>query len=922
MKLTAETFLSVVRKSGLIEVDRLKDLVREFRATGVNVDDSHVLAGTLTGKGLLTRWQADKLLQGKARGFFLSKYRLLSLLGKGGMSSVYLAEHVLMRRRCAIKVLPQKRVNDSSYLARFHREAQAVASLDHPNIVRAYDVDVDRSIEKNHEIHFLVMEYVDGRSLQEIVQADGQLDCVRAADTIRQAADGLAHAHQAGMVHRDIKPGNLLVDTNGTVKILDLGLARFFNEDDEDSLTVAHDEKVLGTADYLAPEQALDSHKVDARADLYALGCTMYFLLTGHPPFTSGTLAQRLMAHQTREPPGIETERDDVPEDLLAIVRKMMAKKVEDRQQTAGEIADALSAWLMEHAGDEWKSGHPLLSGSGVGGSSTTGSNRAIDTVVSGASSARPPATAADDENLATFLSNLSGVTPGRDNGPPKRAERRGGSGSSKVKSSGSPDRAAVAAAASKEASVAAHPSRAATIGSDDSGKSAIPARVSVPVAKPVVDPGPDRTVQIAMPVAPKVNAAATVTEKDRKPASGIRGLIRKRAVRMAVVVTVGVLLLAGVGWVIATKIGGNSDDDPKPAPPVRPAVERKQPKELLVGPNAEFKTLGKAVADVIRRFDKEGKREEMTQVIRVAGGATYKERIQFDNSQTKFENLTLSIVCDSTRPAVFAPSGPDPVLKLSKMKQFTLDGFVLKSDGGRTAVELDGACYGLQLKNLTLTGYTESGILGDRLQGFFSPETEMRFQNVRFQGGPRSAGVRLTGDTSWVQISGCRFLGPMSAGVVYDGDQYTCSVSQSLFHDAGVGVRVQGARRKLNEVKLSDNTFHQCGRGIVFDRMPASGSGELVISRNLFAKLRDNDVIVEAGFKPPAFRKFLADGGLRDNMTDRSPQPKGNLPALFDRGKKGVSLKFKSVKPDDRDFLLPQPDADHKDVGATQPDS
>ena len=166
------------------------------------------------------------------------------------MSSVYLAEHVLMQRRVAIKVLPKNRVDDSSYLARFHREAQAAAALDHRNIVRAYDVDNDGNI------HYLVMEYVEGRDLQQIVKEDGPLDYAAAAEYIRQAAEGLAHAHQAGLIHRDVKPANLLVDQKNVVKVLDLGLARFTDED-KASLTVAYDENVLGTADYLAPEQAL-----------------------------------------------------------------------------------------------------------------------------------------------------------------------------------------------------------------------------------------------------------------------------------------------------------------------------------------------------------------------------------------------------------------------------------------------------------------------------------------------------------------------------------------------------------------------------------------------------------------------------------------------------------------------------------------
>ena len=214
------------------------------------------------------------------------------------MSSVYLAEHVLMQRRVAIKVLPKDRVEDSSYLARFHREAQAAAALDHRNIVRAYDVDNDGSN------HYLVMEYVEGRDLQHIVKEDGPLDYAAAAEYIRQAAEGLAHAHQAGLIHRDVKPANLLVDQKNVVKVLDLGLARFTDES-KASLTVAFDENVLGTADYLAPEQALDSHGVDARADIYGLGCSLYYLLTGHPPFPGGTLPQRLMMHQKQPPPSI-----------------------------------------------------------------------------------------------------------------------------------------------------------------------------------------------------------------------------------------------------------------------------------------------------------------------------------------------------------------------------------------------------------------------------------------------------------------------------------------------------------------------------------------------------------------------------------------------------------------------------------------
>ena len=209
------------------------------------------------------------------------------------MSSVYLAEHLLMQRRVAIKVLPHNRVSDSSYLARFHLEAQAVAALDHPNIVRAYDLDNDG------KIHYLVMEYVEGRDLHALVCQRGPLDYHTAANYIAQAATGLDHAHHCGLIHRDIKPANLLVAVNGTVKILDMGLAKFTAET-RPAPSFAQDEHVLGTADYVAPEQAVNSQLVDHRADIYSLGCTFYFLLTGHPPFATGTSLERMTAISSR----------------------------------------------------------------------------------------------------------------------------------------------------------------------------------------------------------------------------------------------------------------------------------------------------------------------------------------------------------------------------------------------------------------------------------------------------------------------------------------------------------------------------------------------------------------------------------------------------------------------------------------------
>jgi serine/threonine-protein kinase len=344
MALSASAFLDVVKRSGLVDEDQLTPAIEAYRGghTGELPEDSTVLADFLVKRQLLTRWQCDKLATGKSKGFFLGKYKLLDHLGTGGMSSVYLAEHVLMHQRRAIKVLPKNRVNDSSYLARFRLEAQATARLDHRNIVRAYDIDHEK------DQHYIVMEYVRGRDLQGMIKDDGPLPLDVACRYMVQAAEGLEHAHEIKLIHRDIKPANLLVDERGVVKMLDLGLALFSNSEMA-SLTIAHNENVLGTADYLSPEQALNSHQVDHRADIYSLGCTLYFLLTGHPPFPEGTLAQRISKHQSQMPEDLRKDRPDCPRDLADICMKMMQKKPQNRYQTAREVAEALSGWLVKH---------------------------------------------------------------------------------------------------------------------------------------------------------------------------------------------------------------------------------------------------------------------------------------------------------------------------------------------------------------------------------------------------------------------------------------------------------------------------------------------------------------------------------------------------------------------------------------------
>jgi serine/threonine protein kinase len=341
---TTEQFLELIRRSALVEDKQLASYIERLRADAALPEAPRPLAVRMLQDGLLTHFQAEQLLLGKARGFTLGgKYRLLEHLGTGGMGSVFLCEHISMRRRVAIKVLPVGRASDASYLERFYREARAVAALDHPNIVRAHDVDHD------DKLHFLVMEYVDGSSLQDIVKRHGPLSVERACHYLSQAAAGLQHAHEAGLVHRDIKPGNILVDRNGVVKVLDMGLARFFHE--EDSISKKYDETVLGTADYLAPEQAMDSN-VDIRADIYSLGATLYYCLTGQTLFGEGAAHQKLIWQQTRQPKPIHSLRPEVPEELAAIVEKqMLAKDPAQRFQFPYEIVEALAPWTQEPIG-------------------------------------------------------------------------------------------------------------------------------------------------------------------------------------------------------------------------------------------------------------------------------------------------------------------------------------------------------------------------------------------------------------------------------------------------------------------------------------------------------------------------------------------------------------------------------------------
>jgi serine/threonine protein kinase len=286
------------------------------------------------------------------------RYGIVRKLGFGGMGSVYLAQHRVMDRPVALKVIRADLLDNAALVERFRREVKSAAHLPlHPNIVAAYDA------EQAGDSHFLVMEFVNGINLGDLVKSRGPLPYEAACDAIKQAAEGLEHAHQRGMVHRDIKPQNLMRTSDGQIKILDFGLARLASEVLPDLAAAAEvseqqharstmpaggikltlTDMVLGSADYIAPEQALDPRSADIRADIYSLGCTLYHLLAGQPPFPEGNLSQKLAAHAERMPEPLSELRPDVPAELVRVVKRMMAKDRSERFQRPAEVAETLA---------------------------------------------------------------------------------------------------------------------------------------------------------------------------------------------------------------------------------------------------------------------------------------------------------------------------------------------------------------------------------------------------------------------------------------------------------------------------------------------------------------------------------------------------------------------------------------------------
>ena len=337
---TSSDFVACLRKSRLFADDVVDGYESELPRLPQDVAK---LAGMFVRRGALTPLQARLVLSGMYRGFHVGSYVISAEVGRGGMGAVYLAEHKGLRRRAALKVLLAGKTAQPGSVERFLAEARAAAALDHPNIVGVFD------IIRQNPAYWLVMEYVDGETLAAALQRHGRLPVGNVCDYAAQTAAGLRHASLQGFVHRDIKPANLMVSNTGVVKILDMGLARA-GSGDSATADRLDGGAILGTADYIAPEQAVRSKNVDVRADLYSLGATMFTLLTGRPLF-GGSTAQKLIQHQRTPAPRLTDVDPTLPPGLADVVARLLAKRPADRYQHPAELAPALAPWLPSQSG-------------------------------------------------------------------------------------------------------------------------------------------------------------------------------------------------------------------------------------------------------------------------------------------------------------------------------------------------------------------------------------------------------------------------------------------------------------------------------------------------------------------------------------------------------------------------------------------
>jgi serine/threonine protein kinase len=338
---TVEGFLKTVLRSGLLDRAHLQDALRDVPKE--QRDDPHALADHLVRKGKLSRFQASKLLRGAAKGLLLDHFQVLSPIGRGGMSTVYLARDDRSGELVALKLMPPSRWrNEERLLARFQREMELSRRVAHPHLAWTYESGICQ------RVYYIAMEYIPGKNLARVVVEGGPLPVPRAARLMAEVASALEHAHNQGLIHRDLKPSNIMVTPNDHAKVLDLGLALVQGEQAELNV-IGGLGYIVGTMDYIAPEQTTDATAVDGRADIYALGCTLYFALTGQSPFPGGSSRDKVRRHRSEEPVPLAQLAPSVPPGFAEYVRGMMAKDPADRPSSAAAVEEELLSWA---AGD------------------------------------------------------------------------------------------------------------------------------------------------------------------------------------------------------------------------------------------------------------------------------------------------------------------------------------------------------------------------------------------------------------------------------------------------------------------------------------------------------------------------------------------------------------------------------------------
>jgi serine/threonine protein kinase len=818
-----DEFLDLVRKSGVVDEKRLDAYLEKVRAAGLP-QDLGKFAGILVRDGILTHFQAEQFLQGKWRRFTIGKYKVLERLGSGGMGSVYLCEHKFMRRRVAVKVLPAAKADDPAALERFYREARAVAALDHPNIVRAYDIDQDE------KLHFLVMEYVDGTSLQEVIKKHGPMDVTRSCHYVAQAAVGLQHAYQtAGLVHRDIKPGNVLVDRNGVVKILDMGLARFFH-DEEDILTKKYDENVLGTADYLAPEQALDSHSVDIRADIYSLGATFYYILTGCTPFTEGTVAQKLIWHQTRHPKPVRTIRSEVPETLAQVLEKMMAKNPAERYQSPAEVTQALAPFTQTPIPPPPEKEMPRLSPAAMGG----------DTAISGVITPTPVPTPAARPAPA----------------PPPAPRPAPAQAPVPVRGSG----------------LARAPAPAATAAPPRPAPSAANVPTPTPLNTPKPVPAPPRPAAAPAAIQPRV-------DNGRAPVAPIAPTPQPPAPKVAD---------ESPNWEqIAPAHQGDSRNRRSPASATPQKVVdlwtklRKLPYFwflvggagfiaflfliliiwlLMPGGNGKKRTTktSSGAIYVVNSSGKEGTFRTVREALRAAREGDriviederWEEQLSIEEPTTGKRSRDITIESGLyNKPVLWAcPDKPrdNKFVNLANVEGLRLKGFIF--DGQNRVpdvITLTGSCPGLSLEDVQLINFSRYGVAAWNCYG--RPDARVTFSRVRIVGGgDKPSAVYLHARTSMppnqhLTFSDCRLEGPYKSGaVVIEGPTQDIQFKGNRIFNAESAFHYKpgGKPHAVLQIALESNTIAKVGRGVYLeDVLNPQVKNKIAVKNNLFTQ-------------------------------------------------------------------------------------